>query len=65
MKISAKVAWALLMPKALALAKNTAVYLQTQLGEDIKLNELIVKMGIHRSQLNNAFKSSYGLTVFA
>jgi hypothetical protein len=53
------------MPKALALAKNTAVYLQTQLGEDIKLNELIVKMGIHRSQLNNAFKSSYGLTVFA
>ncbi|MFT6778217.1 MAG: hypothetical protein ACJAV1_002154 [Paraglaciecola sp.] len=53
------------MPKTMALAKNTAVYLQSQLGEDIKLNELIVKMGIHRSQLNNAFKSGYGLIVFA
>jgi hypothetical protein len=53
------------MPKTMALAKNTAVYLQTQLGEDIKLNELIVKMGIHRSQLNNAYKSGNGLIVFA
>jgi len=47
------------------LAKNTAVYLQTKLGEDIKLSELIVKMGTHRNQLNNAFKTHYGLTVFA
>jgi hypothetical protein len=47
------------------LAKNTAIYLQTQLGEDIKLSELIIKMGTHRNQLNNAFKTRYGLTVFA
>ena len=47
------------------MAKNTAVYLQTQLGEYIKLCELIVKIGTHRSQLNDAFKTRYGLTVFA
>jgi AraC-like DNA-binding protein len=47
------------------LAKNTAAYLQTKLGEDIKLSELIVKMGTNRNKLNDAFKTSYGLTVFA
>ena len=47
------------------MAKNTAVYLQTKLGEDIKLCELIVKMGTHRNQLNDAFKTRYGITVFA
>ncbi|MBA6304206.1 helix-turn-helix transcriptional regulator [Colwellia sp. MB02u-14] len=49
----------------MALVKNTAAYLQTQLGEDIKLGELIVKMGTHRNQFNDAFKTRYGLTVFA
>jgi hypothetical protein len=49
----------------MALTKNTATYLQTQLGEDIKLGKLTVKMGTHRNQLNNAFKTRYGLTVFA
>jgi AraC-like DNA-binding protein len=39
--------------------------LQTKLGEDIKLGELIVKMGTNRNKLNDAFKSSYGITVFA
>jgi hypothetical protein len=47
------------------LAKNTAAYLQTRLGEDIKLSELIVKVGTNRNKLNDAFKISYGLTVFA
>jgi AraC-like DNA-binding protein len=56
---------ALIKQKNLALAKNTAAYLQTRLGEDIKLSELIVKMGTNRNQLNDAFKTSYGLTVFA
>jgi hypothetical protein len=47
------------------LAKNTAAYLQTRLGEDIKLSELIVKVGTNRNKLNDAFKISYGLTAFA
>ncbi|MFQ3236219.1 MAG: AraC-like DNA-binding protein [Paraglaciecola sp.] len=55
----------LIKQKTLALAKNTAAYLQTQLGEDIKLNELIVKMGTNRNKLNDAFKNRYGITVFA
>jgi len=55
----------LIKQKTIALAKNTAEYLQTKLGEDIKLNELIVKMGTNRNKLNDAFKTSYGLTVFA
>jgi methylphosphotriester-DNA--protein-cysteine methyltransferase len=59
------VATSLIKQKALALAKNTTVYLQTQLAEVIKLNEPIVKMGTHRNQLNTAFKTRYGLTVFA
>jgi AraC-like DNA-binding protein len=46
------------------LVNNTAAYLQTKLGEDIKIRELIVKMGTNRNKLNDAFKSSYGLTVF-
>jgi hypothetical protein len=49
----------------LVLAKNTTVYLQTQLGEDINLSELIVKIGTNCNQLNDAFKTRYGLTVFA
>ncbi|MBA6256623.1 MULTISPECIES: AraC family transcriptional regulator [unclassified Colwellia] len=53
------------MPKAMPLAKNTPAYLQSQLGEDIKLSELIVKMDTNLNKLNDAFKSSYGLTVFA
>jgi AraC-like DNA-binding protein/CheY-like chemotaxis protein len=48
-----------------ALAKNTADYLQTKLGEEIKFSELIVKMGTNRNKLNDAFKTSYGITVFA
>jgi len=60
-----KAAAPLIKQKNLALAKNTAVYLQTKLGEDIKLSELIVKMGTNRNKLNDAFKTSYGLTVFA
>jgi len=59
------VAAPLIKQKTMALAKNTAVYLQTQLGEDIKLSELIVKMGTNLNKLNDAFKTSYGLTVFA
>jgi transcriptional regulator GlxA family with amidase domain len=47
------------------LAKNTAVYLQTQLGEDTKISGLIIKIGTHRNQLNNTYKTSYGLTAFA
>jgi hypothetical protein len=64
-KAGQKVATSLIKQKALVLAKNTTVYLQTQLAEVIKLNEPIVKMGTHRNQLNNAFKTRYGLTVFA
>jgi AraC-like DNA-binding protein len=60
-----KAATPLIKKKTLALAKNTTVYLQTKLGEEIKLGELIVKMGTNRNQLNDAFKTSYGLTVFA
>jgi AraC-like DNA-binding protein len=60
-----EVATPLIKQKALALAKNTAEYQQTQLGKDIKLSELIVKMGSHRNQLDDAFKISYGITVFA
>jgi AraC-like DNA-binding protein len=60
-----KVATPLIKQKTMALAENTAVYLQTKLGEDIKLCELIVKMGTNRNKLNDAFKTSYGLTVFA
>jgi YesN/AraC family two-component response regulator len=52
-KARQKVATPLIKKKTLTLAKNTAVYLQTKLGEDIKLGELIVKMGTN------------GLTVFA
>ncbi|WP_182224857.1 helix-turn-helix transcriptional regulator [Colwellia sp. MB02u-14] len=50
--------------KAMALAKNTAAYLQSKLDEDIKLSELIVKMRTNRNKLNDAFKTSYGLIVF-
>jgi AraC-like DNA-binding protein len=66
-KACLKVAAPLIKQKAmaLALATNTAAYLQTKLSEDIKLSELIVKMGTNRNQLNDAFKTSYGLTVFA
>ena len=64
-KARQKAATPLIKKKTLALAKNTAVYLQTKLGEDIKLSELIVKMGTNRNKLNDAFKTSYGLTVFA
>jgi AraC-like DNA-binding protein len=60
-----KAASPLIRQKTVALAKNTATYLQTKLGEDIKLSELIVKMGTNRNKLNDAFKTSYGLTVFA
>jgi AraC-like DNA-binding protein/DNA-binding winged helix-turn-helix (wHTH) protein len=60
-----EVATPLIKKKAQALAENTAAYLQTKLGEDIKLCELIVKMGTNRNKLNDAFKTSYGLTVFA
>ncbi|MBA6304211.1 helix-turn-helix transcriptional regulator [Colwellia sp. MB02u-14] len=48
----------------MALAKNTAAYLQSKLDEDIKLSELIVKMRTNRNKLNDAFKTSYGLIVF-
>jgi AraC-like DNA-binding protein len=64
-KARQKAATPIIKKKNLALAKNTAVYLQTKLGEDIKLSELIVKMGTNRNQLNDAFKTHYGLTVFA
>jgi AraC-like DNA-binding protein len=64
-KARQKAATPLIKKKNLALAKNTTVYLQTKLGEEIKLGELIVKMGTNRNQLNDAFKTSYGLTVFA
>jgi methylphosphotriester-DNA--protein-cysteine methyltransferase len=64
-KAGQKVATSLIKQKALALVKNTAVYLQTQLAEYIKLSEPIVKMGTHRNKLNTAFKTRYGLTVFA
>jgi response regulator RpfG family c-di-GMP phosphodiesterase len=64
-KARQEVATPLIKKKTLALAKNTAVYLQTKLGEDIKLSELIVKMGTNRNRLNDAFKTRYGLTVFA
>jgi AraC-like DNA-binding protein len=64
-KACLKVAAPLIKQKALALATNTAAYLQTKLSEDIKLSELIVKMGTNRNKLNDAFKTSYGLTVFA
>jgi AraC-like DNA-binding protein len=60
-----KAASSLINQKTVALAKNTAEYLQTKLCEDIKLSELIVKMGTNRNKLNDAFKTSYGLTVFA
>ncbi|MFQ3191908.1 MAG: AraC-like DNA-binding protein [Paraglaciecola sp.] len=55
----------LIKQTTVALAKNTADYLQTKLGEEIKFDELIVKMGTNRNKLNNAFKTSYGITVFA
>jgi AraC-like DNA-binding protein len=55
----------LIKQTTVALAKNTAEYLQTKLGEDIKFNELIIKMGTNRNKLNDAFKTSYGKTVFA
>jgi AraC-like DNA-binding protein len=64
-KAPLKAATPLIKQKTLALAKKTAVYLQTQLGEDIKFSELIVKMGTNRNKLNDAFKTRYGLTVFA
>jgi len=64
-KARQEVATPLNKQKTMALAKSTAAYLQTKLGEDIKLSELIVKMGTNRNKLNDAFKSSYGLTVFA
>ena len=60
-----KAASPLIQKKAMTLAKNAAAYLQTKLGEDIQLSELIVKMGTNRNKLNDAFKTSYGLTVFA
>ena len=60
-----KAASPLIQTKAMTLAKNAAAYLQTKLGEDIQLSELIVKMGTNRNKLNDAFKTSYGLTVFA
>jgi hypothetical protein len=49
----------------IALVKNTAAYLQLQLGEDIKFSELIIKKCTNQNKLNNAYKTSYGLTVFA
>jgi AraC-like DNA-binding protein len=64
-KTRLKAATPLIKQKTMALAKNTAAYLQTKLGEDIKLSELIVKMGTNRNKLNDAFKTSYGITVFA
>ena len=64
-KARLKAATPLTKQKTMALAKNTAAYLQTKLGEDIKLSELIVKMGTNRNKLNDAFKTSYGITVFA
>jgi AraC-like DNA-binding protein len=64
-KACLKAATPLIKQKALVLAKNTAAYLQTQLGENIKFSELIVKMGTNRNQLNDAFKTRYGITVFA
>jgi AraC-like DNA-binding protein len=64
-KARPKAASPLIKQKTMVLAKNTATYLQTKLGEDIKLSELIVKMGTNRNKLNDAFKTSYGLTVFA
>ena len=55
----------LIQTKAIVLAKNTAEYLQTKLCEEIKLSELIVKMGTNRNKLNDAFKTTYGTTMFA
>jgi AraC-like DNA-binding protein len=54
----------LIKQKTLFLAKNTATYLQTQLGEDINLGDLIVNMGTHRNKLNDALKTLHSLTVF-
>ncbi|MFT7371247.1 MAG: AraC-like DNA-binding protein [Octadecabacter sp.] len=64
-KARQKVATPLIKQKMMALAENTAAYLQTQLGENIKFSQLIVKMGTNRNKLNDAFKTSYGKTVFA
>jgi len=47
------------------LVKNTAAYLQLQLSEVIKFSELIIKKCTNQNKLNNAYKTSYGLTVFA
>jgi len=60
-----KAASPLIKEKTMVLAKDTAEYLQTKLGEDIKLSDLTVKMGTNRNKLNDAFKASYGITVFA
>jgi hypothetical protein len=51
-----KEATPLIKKKTMALAKNTAAYLQIKLAEDIKFSELIVKMGTNRNKPNDAFK---------
>jgi AraC-like DNA-binding protein len=64
------------MPKSLAspsfiqqrtsqLAESTAQYLKSRLHEDIKFTVLIITMGTNRNKLNEAFKTFYGMTVFA
>jgi AraC-like DNA-binding protein len=64
-KACLKAATPLIEQKALDLAKNTDTYLQTQLSENIKFSELIVEVSTNRNQFNDAFKTRYGVTVFA
>ncbi|MBA6263985.1 hypothetical protein [Colwellia sp. Bg11-12] len=49
----------------MAMAKNIAAYLQIKLSEDIKISELIAKIGTNRNKPNDAFKTRYGLIGFA
>ena len=64
-KYRLKEATPLIKQKTMAMAKNIAAYLQIKLAEDIKLSELIAKIGTNRNKPNDAFKTRYGLIGFA
>lgn len=46
------------------LVKKTVEYLKTQIGTNIKLNEVTRKMGTNRNKLSSAFNQAYGISVF-
>jgi AraC-like DNA-binding protein len=47
------------------LAEKIAVFLQNQLSKEISLVDLSIQMGTNRNKLSQAFKASYGMTIFS